>query len=187
MYERCLNEAERMLATSKDIVLPIKEVWKSLAAEGKRRSFDVPALTDFDALLEGDKRFEIISAQTDPDEIESLLSEDGEEIDSNLGTLGFYPEDRVKLRRTKLPANTHNGVESHKETDDDEDVVPFNVKGLSATKPGRSVETRKQSRKKTPANAVSRKKPSSKSRLKQKSKQTVRSKKSGRKSSKKSR
>jgi hypothetical protein len=148
MYERCLNEAERLLATSKDIVVPIKEVWKSLAAEGKRRSFDVPALTDFDALLEGDKRFEIFSAQTEPDQIELLLSEEGEEIDSNLGTLGFYPEDRVKLRRIKLPGTVSHSTGSLKESDDDEEVVPFNVRGLSATKPVGPVDTKKQNPKK---------------------------------------
>lgn len=144
MYERCLNETERLLATSKAVVIPIKEVWKLLTEEGKRRSFDVPALTDFDALLEGDKRFEVISAQTEPDEIESLLSEDGEEMDSNLGTLGFYPEDRVKLRRIRLPGGTPSDATSRKESEDDEDVVPFNVKGLSATKPVGPVERKKQ-------------------------------------------
>ena len=167
MYERCLNEAERLLATSKIVVLPIKEVWKLLASEGKRRSFDVPALTDFDALLEGDKRFEIISAQVDPDEIESLISEDGEESDSNLGTLGFYPEDRVKLRRMKLPGEDSGGRDSHKQTvEEDEEVVPFNVKGLSATKPVRRVEGKKEPEKKGLAEARNHRAPSLKSRSK---------------------
>jgi hypothetical protein len=186
MYERCLNEAERMLATSKDIILPIKEVWKSLAAEGKRRSFDVPVLTDFDALLEGDKRFEIISAHTDPDEIESLLSEDGEEIDSNLGTLGFYPEDRVKLRRIKLPGSPTGNTDPSRESDD-EDVVPFNVKGLSATKRVHSVETKKQSVKKSAAKVSLRTSSSSKSRQKKKAKRAVSSRKPTVKSSRKTR
>ena len=187
MYERCLNEAERLLATSKDIILPIKEVWKSLAAEGKRRSFEVPVLTDFDALLEGDKRFEVISAQTDPDEIESLLSEDGEEIDSNLGTLGFYPEDRVKLRRIKLPGSASGNTISSEESDDDEDVVPFNVKGLSATKPVRPVETKKQSVKKATAKVSSRSISSSKSQPKKKANRAVLPRKPAGKSSRKTR
>ncbi|HTP12581.1 MAG TPA: hypothetical protein VMM37_03100 [Bacteroidota bacterium] len=149
MYERCLNEAERILATSGDIVLPIKHVWKQLADEGKRRSFDVPTLTDFDALLEGDKRFEIISAQTEPGDIESLLSEDGEEVDANLGTLGFYPEDRVKLRRLRLPSRASESRGPLRGGEEDEDVVPLTVKGLSATRPVRTVETKKGAAKKS--------------------------------------
>lgn len=163
MYERCLNEAERLLATSKKVVLPIKEVWRLLAAEGKRRSFDVPPLTDFDALLEGDSRFEVVSAQLDPDVLESISTEDGEEFDSNLGTLGFYPEDRVKLRRIMLPGENARRRTSVRSTDDDEDVVPFSVKGLSATKPVSPVDTGRQSAKKSNAKTPLRPRLSSKS------------------------
>lgn len=133
MYERCLSEAERILASSKEIVLPIKQVWKDVVAEGKRRSFDVPSQTDFDALLEGDRRFEIISAQTDPDESDSRLQD--EDIDASLGTLGFYPEDRVKLRRIKVPRHHADDEVLSKEDEANEDLVPFNVRGLSATRP----------------------------------------------------
>ncbi len=164
MYERCLNEAERMLATSGEIVLPIKQVWKRLAEEGKQRSFEVPSLTDFDALLEGDKRFEIISAQTEPEEIESLLSEDGEEVDADLGSLGFYPEDRVKLRRTKLPNRALGNQDLPAEGSDDEELGPLNVKGLSATRPVHTVETKKAAAKKVSSKATTRGNPSSKSR-----------------------
>ena len=153
MYERCLNEAERLLATSKEVVLPIKDVWRLLAAEGKRQSFEVPALTDFDALLEGDKRFEILSAQTEPEEIESIHSEEGDETDSNLGTLGFYLEDRVKLRRLSFTGTSSNRTDRSRTIEDDEDVVPLNVKGLSATKPGHLVDKSKQPPKKTPLKA----------------------------------
>ena len=187
MYERCLNEAERLLATSKEVILPIKEVWKLLSAEGKSRSLDIPALTDFNALLEGDKRFEIISAHTEPDEIESLLSEDGEEVDSNLGTLGFYPEDRVKLRRIKLTGDASRDAGMSKESSDDEDVEPFIVKGLSATKPVRRVETKKQPRKKTASKGTLQSPPQPKSRSKKKSRRYVPSGKTGRKSLRKTR
>jgi hypothetical protein len=174
MYERCLNEAERILATANEIVLPIKHVWKQLSEDGKRRSFDVPSLTDFDALLEGDKRFEIISAQTDPAEIESLLAEDGEEVDSNLGSLGFYAEDRVKLRRIKLPSRSPDGRGMPREGEEDEELEPLNVKGLSATRRVRIVETKKSPAKKTSSTAVKRgkthPKPPSKKRTRTKSK-----------------
>ena len=168
MYEKCLNEAERMLATSKEVVLPIKDVWRMLSAEGKRRSFEVPALTDFDALLEGDKRFEVLSAQTEPDQIELLLSEDGEELDSNLGTLGFYPEDRVKLRRIKLPPSGVQNRDTLKDSIDDEEVVPFTVKGLSATKRVHRVEAKRQSGKKTSPNVSPPKKSSARIKSKRK-------------------
>lgn len=170
MYERCLNEAERMLATSKEVVLPIKQVWKQLVDDGKRRAFDVPALTDFDALLEGDKRFEIISAQTDPDELESLLSEDGEEIDANLGTLGFYPEDRVKLRKTKLPTRSPGGEGTMRENEEDEEVVPLNVKGLSTTRLVRPVEIKKLNPKRVSGKVTGTAKVSSKTRSRKRSK-----------------
>lgn len=188
MYERCLNEAERLLATSKHVILPIKEVWKLLAAEGKRRSFDVPALTDFDALLEGDRRFEIVSAHTEPDNTDSLVSdEEGEEIDSNLGTLGFYPEDRVKLRRVRLPGELPGGSTSSKSMEEDEEVVPFNVKGLSATKPVRTIEGKQQPPKKPGVKPASRPRSSSKSRPKKKTRRDISTRKTGRKSSRKSR
>ena len=138
-----------MLATSKEVVLPIKEVWKSLAAEGKRQSFDVPALTDFDALLEGDKRFEILSAQTEPDELDAAILENGEEIDANLGTLGFYAADRVKLRRIAFTGPGSNGAGKEKMLEEDEEVVPLNVRGLSATRPVRPVEKNKLPEKKS--------------------------------------
>ncbi len=154
MYERCLNEAERILATSGEVVLPIKHVWKQLSEEGKRRSFDVPSLTDFDALLEGDKRFEIISAQNEPGEIDSLLSENGEEDDANLGTLGFYPEDRVKLRKLRLPSRSSENRGPLREGEEDEEVVSLTVKGLSATRPVRHVESRKGPARKGPAAAA---------------------------------
>jgi hypothetical protein len=133
MYERCLNEAERILAGSKDIVLPIKQVWKDVLLEGKRRSFDVPPLIDFDALLEGDRRFELISTHRDEEESEENLSDD--DVDSNLGTLGFYPQDKVKLRRIRLPKSASDEIGSTKGIDAEEDVEPLNVRGLSATKP----------------------------------------------------
>jgi hypothetical protein len=187
MYERCLNEAERILATAGEIVLPIKHVWKQLAEDGKRRSFDVPSLTDFDALLEGDKRFEIISAQTDPGEAESLVSEDGEEIDSNLGTLGFYPEDRVKLRRIKLPGRTSDGQGIPRESDEEEELEPLNVKGLSATRPVRVVETKKAAAKRTPAAPAKRGKSHPRSQSKRRSKNKSRSRKPASKSLRRSR
>ena len=187
MYERCLNETERLLATSKTVILPVKAVWRLLAAEGKRRTFDVPALTDFNALLEGDKRFEIISAQIDPDEADSLLSDDGEEVDSNLGTLGFYPEDRVKLRRTRFPDEGSNGARERRAVEDEEDVVPFNVKGLSATKPVHPAEAKKQNTEKKTAKAAVRSSSSFNSRLKKQPKKGTPSRKSIRKSPRRTR
>ncbi len=154
MYERCLNETERLLATSKEIVLPIKEVWKVLAAEGKRHSFEVPALTDFDALLEGDKRFEILSSQTEPDELESEVPEEGEEVDANLGRLGFCAADCVKLRRVALPGTALGGSARGKILEEeDEEVVPLNVKGLSTTRPVHPLERNKSAEKKTSSKA----------------------------------
>jgi hypothetical protein len=184
MYERCLNEAERILATSKEIVLPVKQVWKLLADEGKRRLFDVPALTDFDALLEGDRRFEIISSQSEPDELPSLLSEPDEDNDSSLGTLGFFPEDRVKLRRLKLPVQSRTEGALKEE---DEDMVPLNVRGLSTTRPVGRVETRKTTPDKKSSKKPGSVKSSPKSLRKKLAKSKASSKSKGRRPSRKSR
>ncbi len=188
MYERCLNEAERLLATSKEVILPIKDVWKVLAAEGKRQSFDVPALTDFDALLEGDKRFEILSAQTEPEELQSEIPEDSEEIDANLGTLGFYAADRVKLRRIALPGTGSNGASRGKTIEeDDEELVSLNVKGLSTTKPVLPVDKNKLQGKKAVAPSAAASPSTKRSPAKKKSEKSKSSRKTVRKNARRAR
>jgi hypothetical protein len=102
VYERCLNEAERILASDRDVIVPVKKVWKEVEKQGREQGFEVPSLGDFSALLEADKRFEFVSTPTD-DELDSedrSLEDEQEEME--LEQLGFYAGDRVKLRRIDL-------------------------------------------------------------------------------------
>lgn len=105
MYERCLNEAERILAADRDVIVPVKKVWQQVVRFGKQQGFEVPSLVDFEALLEADPRFEFMPSMRE------LLGDDGqpleefedeEENEEEMERLGFYSGDRVKLRRIEL-------------------------------------------------------------------------------------
>jgi hypothetical protein len=107
VYERCLQEAERILATDKDVIVPVKRVWNDVVREGQSQDFEVPALADFTALLEADPTFEFMSARTGVlDDIEEerpdVMSEEEEELER----MGFYAGDRVKLKRISLTPET---------------------------------------------------------------------------------
>lgn len=103
MFERSLDEAERILAADKDIIVSVRKIWLQVCEFGKRDTFEVAALSDFTAMLEADKRFEFFSTHRsviDDLEKEHILP-DGEE-QSEMENLGFYADDRVKLRRIEL-------------------------------------------------------------------------------------
>lgn len=111
MYERCLQEAERILAADKDVIVAVKKLWGEVVREGRNQNFGVPALADFTALLEADPTFEFMSAHESlledmeeerPDE----LSEEEEELER----MGFYAGDRVKLRRVSLSPEALGGI-----------------------------------------------------------------------------
>ncbi|MEX0601880.1 MAG: hypothetical protein WD295_00980 [Bacteroidota bacterium] len=103
MYERCLNEAERMLAADKDIIVPVKKLWTEVAKAGSAHPFEVPGLVDFTALLEGDHRFEFVASHNSiVDDLEGGTDADKEEEEKELENLGFFSGDRVKLRRLQL-------------------------------------------------------------------------------------
>lgn len=103
MYERCLNEAERILAADKDVIVAVKKVWMDVAREGKAQAFDVPQLPDFTALLEGDPRFEFLPAHSSlQDDLDDPNTGDSSEEGSEMEQLGFFSGDRVKLRNVEL-------------------------------------------------------------------------------------
>ena len=102
MYERCLNEAERILASEKDVIVPVKRIWEAVEKQGRKQGFDMPAFADFTALLEGDARFEFMSSTDENgDPIAEFPGEDLEQ-EEELESLGFYSGDRVKLRSVEL-------------------------------------------------------------------------------------
>ena len=103
MYERSLNEAEIFIRAQKDPLLPVRKVWEDVARLAKAEQFEIASLPDFTALLDADKRFQIIPAHNENEISEVELAEgdlEGEEMEH----LGFFPEDRVRLR--SIPAGT---------------------------------------------------------------------------------
>jgi hypothetical protein len=110
VYERCLNEAERILASDKDVIVPVKKIWQEVEKQGKAQGYETPPLADFTALLEGDKRFDFIPSHDENGEPfeEGFTDDAGEEAE--LETLGFYSGDRVKLRTVELTPEIIGGM-----------------------------------------------------------------------------
>lgn len=117
MYERLLSETEQYLERSKDGIVRLKALWKFITDEGKRNNFDVPSLTDFSCLLDGDKRFEFVTlnrgAVRERDREDDLLEHE------ELGKLGFGKEQYVRLRKLRLDDDEDMGDE------EEEKFIPF--------------------------------------------------------------
>ena len=101
MYERSLNEAEIFIRTQKEPVLPVRKVWEDVARLAKAEQFEIASLPDFTALLDAYKRFQIIPAHDD-NEISEVELEEGDLEGEEMEHLGFFSEDRVRLR--SIPA-----------------------------------------------------------------------------------
>jgi hypothetical protein len=94
MYERLLLETGRHLKLREGSSVPIMQLWRSMTREAVRKSFSVPSLSDFSCLLEGDKRFELI---TDPAGSQAMSVVEVVD-DEEMGKLGFLGSQRVRLR-----------------------------------------------------------------------------------------
>lgn len=110
MYERCLNEAERILATDKDVIVPVKKIWEAMDKQGKKQGFEIPSLPDFIALLEGDTRFEFMPSLDENGEPFDGSQREESEQQEELETLGFYSGDRVKLKSVELTPEILGGM-----------------------------------------------------------------------------
>jgi hypothetical protein len=110
LYERCLNEAERILASDKDVIVPVKKIWEAVDKQGKAQGFEIPTLPDFTALLEGDTRFEFLASIDENGESLESLPRDGSEQEEELESLGFYAGDKVKLRSVELTPEVIGGL-----------------------------------------------------------------------------
>jgi hypothetical protein len=97
VYERCLNEAEYVLVAENEDLVSVKSLWNAVLRRGKNQGFDVPMLADFAALLEGDRRFDIIPTEEKDTQLDSF--EGNEEEVGEMEKLGVSPEDRVRLHR----------------------------------------------------------------------------------------
>jgi hypothetical protein len=105
VYEKCLNEAELILAVRQEPLMPVRKVWEEIVKRSKIKGFEVASLSDFSAMLEGDSRFQIIPSQIKIQEDEEV-SPDIEIEDSDMEQLGFFAEDRVKLRSKRIVETT---------------------------------------------------------------------------------
>jgi hypothetical protein len=110
VYERCLNEAERILASEKDVIVPVKKIWEAVGKQGRTQGFEIPTLPDFTALLEGDMRFEFLASLDENGERLEDLPRDGSEQEDELESMGFYSGDRVKLRSVELTPEVIGGL-----------------------------------------------------------------------------
>ena len=110
MYERCLNEAERILASDKDVIVPVKKIWEAVEKQGRAQGFEIPGLPDFTALLEGDTRFEFLTSLDENGEALADLPRDETDQEEELESLGFYSGDRVKLRSVELTPEVIGGL-----------------------------------------------------------------------------
>lgn len=110
MYERCLNEAERILASDKDVIVPVKKIWDAVDKQGKKQGFEIPSLPDFTALLEGDSRFEFMPSLDENGDPMDGSQRDESDQQEELETLGFYSGDRVKLKSVELTPATLGGL-----------------------------------------------------------------------------
>jgi hypothetical protein len=100
VYERSLHEAELILSTQKEPLVSVREVWEEVVRRSEFGGFEVPSPSDFSAMLEGDKRFQIIPAQI---KVQDDLEEaDGDLVDTEMESLGFFSEDRIRLRTARV-------------------------------------------------------------------------------------
>jgi hypothetical protein len=101
VYERCLNEAELILSVQQEPLVSVRKVWEEVANRSKTKGFEIASLSDFSAMLEADNRFQIVPAQLKIQEDDEILP-DIEIADSEMEQLGFFSEDRVKLRSRRI-------------------------------------------------------------------------------------
>jgi hypothetical protein len=120
VLEKCLNEAEVILSSYKDPLVPVRMVWDEMVRRAKTKGFEAVSLSDFTALLEGDQRFQILPAKKEEDDglidVENLA-------DPEMDQMGFFQEDRVRLRSS-------SSEEIAEPTEDDEEISSMRVRGL---------------------------------------------------------
>ncbi|MCU0412531.1 MAG: hypothetical protein MUF82_08390 [Bacteroidetes bacterium] len=145
MYERCLNEAERVLGAQRDSISPVKKLWEVVLRGGNSQGFEVPMLADFTALLEGDKRFDVLPA-VDEDIQQDLFEGSDEEI-GEMEKLGVSPEDRVRLHRPVARA----------EAEEEEEIT--SLRRVQSSRPAKRNTSPSSARAAKPARSTPKKKP----------------------------
>ncbi|HVN48049.1 MAG TPA: hypothetical protein VMU30_04425, partial [Bacteroidota bacterium] len=135
MFEKCLMEAEAILNSQKEPFVPVSMVWEEMVKRAKTKGFEVVSLPDFTALLEGDQRFQILPAKKDDDD---GLVDDENLDDPEMDQMGFFPEDRVRLRSSRVE-------EIEPSSEEDEEISSIRVRGLvSGVKQSSTIVTKKK-------------------------------------------
>jgi hypothetical protein len=101
MYEQLLMKSERCIEQQQDRQLTISSLWEKVKALASKDHFVIPdTMTDFECLLEGDKRFRFSDLKTgDEDRDDSdITDKEFPEFDEIEG-LGFDREQKVTLAR----------------------------------------------------------------------------------------
>ncbi|HLF20793.1 MAG TPA: hypothetical protein VI704_08375 [Bacteroidota bacterium] len=132
MYERCLSEAERVLAAHKEVVVTVKTVWHEVVRHSKRQKFEVPSIADFTTMLEADDRFEFVPSHQSVVETVGLPQDDQDVEELELESLGFFGEDRVKLKKVNL-VGEFDKEETGLENGDESGVPSHSAPGLPQT------------------------------------------------------
>jgi len=102
MNEELLNAVEKLLENDKEIVIPVKKVWKILQFDEKFKSIEVPTLTEFIKQLKADDRFEFMAPVTYDNLYQGLNEKEREEREVKMEALGFFAGERIKLRKIVL-------------------------------------------------------------------------------------
>ncbi len=103
MYERSLNEAESFLQATEKPWLSVRELWNEVVRLSQVDNFEVAPLAEFTAMLDADPRFQIIPAREEGEPVPELPPDSDIEEDE-MEQLGFYSEDRVRLKAKPFPA-----------------------------------------------------------------------------------
>jgi hypothetical protein len=165
VYERCLNEAESILGVHQEPLVPVRKVWEEIAKRSKIKGFEVASLSDFSAMLEGDNRFQIVPGQIKIQEEDEILPE-VEIEDSELEHLGFFSEDRVKLRSRRIVETVINEDEEEVGSIRRRAFVGQTVKSKNVTINKKPAATAKKPIKKSAKKIISHQKPKSVKRTK---------------------
>ena len=71
MYERLLNETVKYISEQEEKELPILDIWQAMVKRSKKLKFDLPeTISDFECLVEGDKRFIFVKPNEELPEVQ---------------------------------------------------------------------------------------------------------------------
>lgn len=125
MFEKLLNETEKLLIDQEEKEVPILDLWQMMIKHSKKHRYEVPVnVRDFECLLEADKRFVFIKPDIQLPEVE--LGED--EGDYEVGEDYFEVEEIEKVgfderQLVGLQSKVEDTADSYGENTDEGDYA----------------------------------------------------------------